>query len=318
MPTKQIAFLFLGLALFAAGILLRLHIQNEERSVWEQDYAYVRQKEQRELAAERFARLEEERKRQNRDDASDGGNGTGKGQESVGSADDEGFLGIFSVQTNPLTDEREIFLFPGRVLASFPKTERLFAAPESDGRENGFFSQSQSRDDPRCRLWLMTFPSMKLTSYGWQGVCHLTREETPNLFVLDYVPFGTREHVFLPVAFPPDSDGVFSIAWERHQMPPVTAPEGGSYAEQSEKLLAKAETACGTPEKSQDCEAVFRALAFLELTRAPNAGAADGDSAHEEVLPLKERLERLSPQTADFIREIRGDLKSELAEITSP
>ena len=307
MQTKQIVFLFLGLALLAAGLLLRLHIQREEQASFEQDYAFVRQKEQRALAAERFARLEAERKQSQEDPDGGAGQTAGRTSDSAGKdGEDEDYLGIFGVQTNLETGEREVFLIPGRVLASFPPSETLFAAQgEAD---NSFFSQTPDKENPRCRLWSMALPSMKLTSYGWQGICRLARPETPDIFVLDYVPFGTRRHVFLPLAFPPDSEGRFSIDWDRHRVPPPSAPDGGSYREQADRLWAQAEGSCTGESGSQGCLSAVRTLAFLALTKAP----ADAEE-------LMGRLEaRFGPQTAGFVREIAGELSSELSEITLP
>lgn len=211
----------------------------------------------------------------------------------------EKMMGFFRVVEDLETGVFAVFFPPNRQIARFDPPVQLEIAGLWGLASGAFFAQQPAGpggEPGRCQLFRVG-ESLAIQSFSWNGRCRLPATLHGEIFWLDYVPFGARAQVSLPLRLDGGAPERLRVDWEA---------EGarGHLAEQKAELWREVNRHCGDGDTLlQGCQAALRSLAFLSMSESDGSGA-------------RERLAAELPEAAKaFLEASAAELRQELEEI---
>lgn len=213
----------------------------------------------------------------------------------------EKMMGFFRVVEDLETGEFAVFFPPHRQIARFDPPVQLEIAGLWGLASGAFFAQQPpgpSGEPARCQLFRVG-EALTIQTFSWNGHCRLPQVLHSEIFWLDYVPFGARAQVSLPLRLDSGASGKLRVDWEA---------EGARIRldEQRAALQGEVGSHCGAEGAEQGCQAALRALAFLAWSEEEGS---DGRAA------LARLVEDLPLAAGAFEEELAEELRQELQEI---
>ena len=190
----------------------------------------------------------------------------------------ETMMGFFRVVEDEATGEFAVYFPPGREIAHFSPPVELEIAGLWGLASGAFFAhQPAANGTPeRCQLIQVRMEEgMAVRRFAWDGRCRLPKALTGEFFWLDYVPFGARAAVSLPLRLADEGASRLVVSWQEEGAREV-------FEDQLDALGGEVAAQCGAGIESQACQAAMRSLVFLGCSEGEEAVARVSRGLSEE------------------------------------
>lgn len=223
-----------------------------------------------------------------------------RGVQASERAGRETMMGFFRVVEDEATGEFAVYFPPGREIAHFSPPVELEIAGLWGLASGAFFAHQPAANGmpARCQLIQVRMEEgMGVRRFAWDGRCRLPKVLVGEFFWLDYVPFGARSAVSLPLRMDEGGAARLVVSWQEEGAREV-------FEAQFDALGGEVAAQCGEGLESQACHAALRSLVFL--------GCSDGEAAVARV------SRGLSEEGQGFVAAHAAEICQELEDLLVP